>query len=130
MHVTFFESQAAFHDWLLENHDSVDELWVGFRKKATKLQSITYPQAVDEALCFGWIDAVRKSVDADSYTSRFMPRRPRSIWSAVNLKRATQLQALGLMQPSGVRAFESRDPARSGLYSFENRPQSLPEGYK
>jgi uncharacterized protein YdeI (YjbR/CyaY-like superfamily) len=130
MEVVYFESAAAFRDWLLENHNSAKELWVGFRKKGSGLPSITYPEAVDEALCVGWIDGVRKSVDRESYTTRFTPRRPRSIWSTVNLKRYAELTKLGRVQPSGIQTFESRDPARSGLYAFENRPASLPEQFE
>src|SRR4051812_19790700 len=119
--IEFVESQADLHKWLEENHDKAGELWIGFYKKGSGKSSITYAEALDEALAFGWIDGVRKSVDADSYTIRFTPRKRGSIWSAVNIKRASELSKLGLMQPSGLKAFTSRDEKRSKLYSYEER---------
>ena len=123
--ITYFESQAAFRKWLERHHAESSELWVGFYRKDTGKGGITYPQALDEALCFGWIDGVKKKVDDVSFTQRFTPRRARSIWSLVNTRRAEQLKALGLMHPSGLKVFEARDPARSGLYSFEKRPSEF-----
>ena len=125
MSPTFFRAPADFRQWLERNHDTAPELWVGFHKKGSGKPSITWPQSVDEALCFGWIDGVRKSIDADSYVIRFTPRRPRSIWSLVNVKRVEELTKLGRMTPAGLRAFEARDPARSGVYSFEQRKESM-----
>jgi uncharacterized protein YdeI (YjbR/CyaY-like superfamily) len=116
---TFFPTPADFRRWLAEHHASEGELWVGFHKKATGKSSITWPESVDEALCFGWIDGLRKSVDVEAYKIRFTPRRPGSIWSKVNLERAATLIAEGRMAAAGMAAYEARDPERSGRYSIE-----------
>lgn len=121
----FFASAAAFRRWLEKNHDREDELWVGLYKKASGKGGLTYREAVDQALCFGWIDGQSKSIDEVSYRQRFTPRRKSSIWSAVNIKRVAELKQAGLMDPAGVAAFETRDPTKAGLYSFENEPRSL-----
>lgn len=118
---TFFAAPAHFRRWLARHHASERELWVGFHKKGSGRPSLTWPQSVDEALCFGWIDGIRKTIDEDSYTIRFTPRRRGSNWSAVNMRRAQELIRDGRMQPSGLAAFEARDPAKSGVYSFESR---------
>ena len=118
---TFFATPAAFRRWLAGHHDTTAELWVGFYKKATGKPSITWPEAVDQLLCHGWIDGVRGSVDFESYVIRTTPRRPGSIWSAVNTRRAEELLRLGLMVAAGEKAFRGRDKAKSELYSFENR---------
>jgi uncharacterized protein YdeI (YjbR/CyaY-like superfamily) len=115
----FFSAAAHFRTWLAEHHDSKDELWVGFYKKATGKPSITWPESVDEALCFGWIDGIRKSVDDQAYAIRFTPRRPGSHWSKVNLERVSVLIEQGRMAPAGTRAYEARDPERSARYSYE-----------
>lgn len=115
----FFATPADWRKWLEANHERETEVLVGFHKKDSGRPSITWPESVDGALCFGWIDGVRRSIDASSYTIRFTPRRRRSIWSKVNVKRAEELIALGLMQPAGLRAFEARQQVRSGVYSFE-----------
>ncbi len=117
----FFATPAEFRAWFEEHHATRPALWVGFYKKTSGKPSITWPEAVDEALCFGWIDSVRRSIDADSYAIRFTPRKPRSIWSAVNIKRATELIAQGRMQPAGITAFEARDEAKSAVYAYEQR---------
>ena len=117
----FFTSAAAFRRWLEKNHASVDELFVGFWKKDSGKAGMTYPEAVDQSLCFGWIDGVRRSVDEHSYTNRFTPRRARSNWSAVNLRRFAELQAQGLVRPPGLAAFEARDVKRTQQYSFEQQ---------
>ena len=124
MEPIFFSSPADFRAWLEEHHAQASELWVGFYKKASGRPSITWPEAVDQALCYGWIDGVRKSVDADSYANRFTPRRARSTWSAVNLRRAQELIDAGLMRPAGLAAFEQRAEARSGVYSYEQRHEA------
>ena len=121
MSPTYFATPAEFRKWLRKYHASASELWVGFHKKASGKPSLTWPESVDEALCFGWIDGIRKSVDATSYTIRFTPRRKGSIWSTVNTKRAQELIGEGRLQPAGLRAFEVRDPVKSGVYSFEQR---------
>jgi uncharacterized protein YdeI (YjbR/CyaY-like superfamily) len=126
----FFATPAGFRAWLEKNHDRATELWVGFHKKGSGKPSMTWPEAVDQALCFGWIDGVRKSIDQTSYANRFTPRRPRSNWSAVNMKRAGELIELGLMTPAGRKAFEARDEDRTAVYSYEQRPQDLPPEYE
>jgi len=117
----FFRTPSEFRAWLEKHHEGTPELLVGFYKKASGKPSITWPEAVDQALCFGWIDGVRKGIDDVSYTIRFTPRRPRSVWSSVNVKRAGELTELGLMRPAGLAAFDQRAPDRSGIYSYEQR---------
>lgn len=126
----FFKTQADFRKWLTTNHGRQRELWVGYYKKESGKPSITWPESVDEALCFGWIDGIRKSVDDVSYKIRFTPRRARSTWSAVNIKRARELSGQGLMQPSGLKAFQARRDNRSGIYSYEQRSAEMPEPYR
>jgi uncharacterized protein YdeI (YjbR/CyaY-like superfamily) len=117
----FFRTPAAFSRWLEKNHDKETELWVGFHRKDSGKPSITWPEAVDEALCWGWIDGVRKRVDETSYTNRFTPRKPTSNWSEINTRRVEALTAQGRMREPGLRAFEARKADRSGVYSFEQR---------
>jgi len=119
----FFKNQAEYRKWLEKNHASAKELWIGFWKKSTGKPTLTWQQCVDESLCFGWIDGIRKSVDADSYKQRVTPRRPTSIWSRVNMKRVGELTAEGRMHPMGVAAFEKRD--RTKAYSYEQMFQGL-----
>ena len=130
MKPTFFSSPAKFRRWLAANHDKASELWVRYYKKDSGKPSLTWPESVDEALCFGWIDGIRKSVDEVSYTIRFTPRKPRSIWSAVNIKRAMELIELGLMQPAGLKVLQRRQEARSVVYSYEQRGQKLDDAYE
>jgi uncharacterized protein YdeI (YjbR/CyaY-like superfamily) len=117
----FFASPSAFRQWLEKHHDDTRELWVGFYKRDSGKPSITWPEAVDTALCFGWIDGLRKSLDAESYTIRFTPRRASSIWSAVNLKRMEILTETSAVRPPGLKAFQERNRKKSGLYSYEQR---------
>ena len=124
MEPAYFETAADFRAWLEANHDSADELLVGFRKKATGLPSIDWPQARDQALCFGWIDGVRRSLGPDAYTIRFTPRRRGSLWSRVNIGRFEALKAAGLMTPAGERVFVD-GKERTDHYSYENAPRSL-----
>jgi uncharacterized protein YdeI (YjbR/CyaY-like superfamily) len=126
---TFFATPADFRHWLEAHHTTAKELLVGFYKKDSGKPSITWPESVDQALCFGWIDGIRKRIDDVSYTIRFTPRKSGSIWSAVNIKRAQELIAEGLMRPAGLRAFEARTENRSGIYSYEQRPEALDEPY-
>ena len=130
MKPTFFARPEDFRRWLERNHDKADELLVGFWKKDSGKPSITWPESVDEALSFGWIDGVRRRIDDQSYSIRFTPRRRGSIWSAVNIKRATELSKLGQMAPAGLRAFEARDEKKSAIYSYENRPRELAPEYE
>ena len=111
------------------HHASAAEQWIGFYKKDSGKASITWPQSVDEALCFGWIDGVRKRIDDISYMIRFTPRRPRSIWSAVNIKRANELSEQELMMPAGLKAFAAREENRSGIYAYEQRSPELLDQY-
>jgi uncharacterized protein YdeI (YjbR/CyaY-like superfamily) len=115
----YFRNGAELRAWLEKNHDSVSELWIGFFNQRSGKTGITYREALDESLCFGWIDGVRKSVDEGRYVQRFTPRRARSIWSLVNIKRVRELQKLGRMCAPGLAAFEKRDEKKSGVYSFE-----------
>jgi len=116
---TFFESALHFRAWLEANHASSTELIVGFRKVGTGVPSMTWPESVDEALCFGWIDGVRKRIDEESYKIRFTPRRKGSIWSLVNIKKVQELTARGRMLPAGVSAYEARSYKKTGIYAFE-----------
>lgn len=118
---TFFKSPDEFRRWLERNHDKETELLVRFHKKGSGLPSITWPESVDEALCFGWIDGIRKRIDDTSYTIRFTPRKPTSTWSAINIRRVAELQKLGRMTPAGMRAFERRREDRSATYSYEQK---------
>lgn len=117
----YFTSEAEFRDWLAAHHESVSELLVGFYKKAAPTSGITYQEAVDAALCFGWIDGVKKRVDEHRYTHRFTPRKRVSTWSLVNTKRARQLITLGRMAPAGHEVFKRRDARKTGIYQYERR---------
>jgi len=130
MKAIYFESPASFRKWLAVHHATDKELLVGFYKKGSGKPSLTWPESVDEALCFGWIDGVRKRVDDTRYTIRFTPRRKSSIWSAINIARVGVLQAQGLMQPAGLAAFGARDEKRSAIYAYENRPKTLDPVYE
>lgn len=130
MDVTFFNSASEFRAWLEEHHQSVGEVWVGFHKKGTGEPGIAYAEALDEALCFGWIDGVRKSLGAAAYVIRFSPRKPHSTWSLVNIRRVEELSKLGRMHPSGLKAFEERSRERSGRYSYEARTRELDAAYE
>jgi uncharacterized protein YdeI (YjbR/CyaY-like superfamily) len=126
----FFDSPSKLRAWFEENHDRCAELFVGFYKKSSGRPSITWAEAVDQALCFGWIDGVRQGIDETSYRLRFTPRKKRSTWSAVNIDRVAELTRLGLMQPAGLEAFERRDPDRSRIYSYEQRSGDLGSEYE
>lgn len=121
MDAMFFETPAAFAAWLEEHHTATRELWVGYNKKGSGRPSITWPESVDEALCFGWIDGLRKSIDEQRYRIRFTPRKPGSTWSAVNVQRVAELTAPGRMRPAGLHAFAQRVEARTGIYAHEQR---------
>ena len=119
MEPTFFATPDDFRAWLQVHHESATELLVGFHKKATGRPSITWPQSVDQALCFGWIDGVRHSLGDESYTIRFTPRKARSTWSAVNVRRFGELREADLVAPAGLQAFERRSDDRTAIYSYE-----------
>jgi len=118
---TFFPTPADLRAWFEANAEVTSELLVGFRRKGSGLPSISWPESVDEALCVGWIDGVRRSLDEASYTIRFTPRQPRSTWSAVNLRRVPELIAEGRMRPAGLAAYERRTDDRSAIYAYEQR---------
>jgi len=130
MQPKFFTSPEKFRHWLERNHDSAIEMLVGFHKKSSAKKSVTYAEALDEALCFGWIDGIRKNLNETSYTIRFTPRKTSSIWSLVNVRHVERLQKEGRMQPAGIEAYERRAPERTGIYSFENRPRELSPEYE
>jgi uncharacterized protein YdeI (YjbR/CyaY-like superfamily) len=126
----FFPSPAHWRRWLATHHNKQDELWVGLCKRAAAKPSITWPEAVDEALCFGWIDSVRRSIDEESYTIRFTPRRSSSTWSTANVNRVAELIKNGRMRPAGLRAYNQRTRKNTGVYSFEQRRRiKLPRAY-
>jgi uncharacterized protein YdeI (YjbR/CyaY-like superfamily) len=121
----FFPNTEEFRKWLKKNHQSEKELIVGYYKVGTKRPSMTWSDSVDEALCFGWIDGVRRSIDNEAYCIRFTPRSPKSNWSAVNIAKVEELIRVGKMTPAGLAAFEKRAEARSEIYSYENRPEKF-----
>lgn len=126
MKPTFFKTPADFRSWLETHHARADELLVGFYKRESGKPSITWPESVDEALCFGWIDGIRRRIDDIRYSIRFTPRRRGSIWSNVNTKRVAELTKEKRMRPAGVKAFAIRDPKKTGMYSFERETATLP----
>ena len=119
--LVFFSTAAGFRQWLMRDHARAAELWVGYYRKDSGRPSVTWPESVDEALCFGWIDGLRKKVDHESYKIRFTPRRAKSTWSAVNIARVAVLTCESRMQPAGIAAFARREENNSRRYSFENR---------
>jgi uncharacterized protein YdeI (YjbR/CyaY-like superfamily) len=121
MSATFFESPLHFRTWLQASHASATELVVGYRKVGTGLPSMTWSESVDEALCFGWIDGVRKSIDEQAYQIRFTPRKKGSIWSLINVAKVQVLIAQGRMHPAGIAAYEARSPEKTGIYAFERK---------
>lgn len=125
MKPTYFKNQKSFRSWLEKNHDKHTEHWIGFYKTKSKKKGITYEEALDEALCFGWIDGIVKSVDADSYMHRFTPRKATSHWSNINVKRYGELERAGLVHPAGKAAWGRRTPERTGKASFEQPPAEL-----
>jgi uncharacterized protein YdeI (YjbR/CyaY-like superfamily) len=127
---TFFATPSDFRKWLQINHKKETELLVGFYKVGSGKPSMTWSESVDEALCFGWIDGVRKSIDKDSYQIRFTQRKPGSIWSAVNIKKIEDLTEKGLMQPAGLASFEKRTKNKSNIYSYEKEELELTANFK
>lgn len=128
--ILFFLTQSHLRKWLEKSHNKFDELWVGYYKKGTGKTSITWQESVDEALCFGWIDGIRKSIDKESYKIRFTPRRKGSIWSAVNTKRIQELIKLGLVKPAGLEVFNQRDKKKTNRYSFEQKEAKFPKDFE
>ncbi len=129
MKIVFFPKPPDLRRWFRRNHATERELWVGFQKKNSGKPSITWAESVDEALCVGWIDGIRKRIDEESYMIRFTPRRSGSIWSAINIKRVEVLTNEKRMQPAGLAVFAMRRENRSGIYSYERRSEQLPEPY-
>lgn len=130
MAATFFEIQEKFREWLEKNHATEKELLVGFYKVGSKKPTISWSESVDQALCFGWIDGVRKSIDEESYSIRFTPRKSTSIWSAINIKKVEDLTKAGLMKAAGQKAFELRKEDRSAIYSHEKETAILDPAYE
>lgn len=129
MTATFFATQAEFRKWLAKHYKKETELLVGFYKVGSNKSSMTWSQSVDQALCFGWIDGVRRSIDKESYSIRFTPRRNTSIWSTINIKKVEELTRSGHMRPAGQKAFDLRKESRSGVYSHEKKPVDLAQKY-
>jgi uncharacterized protein YdeI (YjbR/CyaY-like superfamily) len=130
MTLTFFSTQSEFRNWLVENHDKETELLVGFYKVDSGKPSLTWSQSVDQALCFGWIDGVRKSIDKESYCIRFTPRKATSIWSAVNMAKVEELMKQGFMYTAGVVSFEKRSESKSKIYSYEKAVSIFPPDFE
>ena len=126
----FFTTPEAFRKWLNKHHQDLTELWVGYYKKGSGIPSITWPESVDQALCFGWIDGIRKSIDEQSYKVRFTPRKPNSHWSDVNIKKIKELKKLGLLEPSGLTAYNKRTQKRSRNASYEQQQVKLSNEYQ
>jgi uncharacterized protein YdeI (YjbR/CyaY-like superfamily) len=126
----FFADPLKFRAWLKKNHTKETELLVGFYKVTSGKKSITWPESVDEALCYGWIDGIRKSIDEEAYTIRFTPRKKDSIWSAINIKKMQELTEKGLMQPAGLAVFEHRKEKKSAIYSYEKTPAVLDKAFE
>jgi uncharacterized protein YdeI (YjbR/CyaY-like superfamily) len=127
MEPKFFETRTAFRAWLDREHASAAEIWVGLYRKSTGRASVTYPEALDAALCLGWIDGLRKTLDGESYAIRFTPRKPGSPWSTVNIRRVRELSALGLMAEAGLKAFEDRDEPQAAFLSQARNTAQLGE---
>ena len=128
--LAFFPSQTEFRDWLEKNHDKQSELLVGYYKVNSGKPSMSWSESVDQALCFGWIDGLRKSVDSESYYIRFTPRNPKSIWSAVNIAKVERITKQGLMKPAGLALFNRRHEKRSGIYTYENGQLKLSDEFE
>lgn len=130
MEAVFFENQQSFRNWLIENHLKEKELFVGFHRVSTGKPSMTWSESVDQALCFGWIDGVRNSINNESYSIRFTPRRTNSVWSKINIGKVKTLMQDGLMTEAGLKAYRNRTEIRSGIYSFETETSELSSEFK
>ena len=130
MSIHFFETPSDFRKWLSKNHKTVSELLVGYYKVGSKKKSMTWSASVDQALCFGWIDGVRKSIDEESYCIRFTPRKASSIWSAVNIKKVEMLIQQNLMQAAGLEIYNKRSESKSKIYAFENEEMKFSTGFE
>ena len=123
--IRFFATPEDFRKWLDVHHGDTKELWVGSYKKSSERPSITWPESVDEALCVGWIDGLRKTIDGESYKIRFTPRKKTSNWSGINIGRVKELTKQGRMRPGGLKAYERRTEEKSGIYAYENRKAAV-----
>jgi len=130
MQPLFFENQSEFRKWLEKNYLTATELIVGFYKVSTGKSAMSWSESVDRAICFGWIDSIRKTINDESYSIRFTPRNPKSIWSEINIKKVESLSAKGLMTAKGLELFINRKEDKSSLYSYENKPAELPEEFR
>jgi uncharacterized protein YdeI (YjbR/CyaY-like superfamily) len=128
--IKFFKTEEALRKWYEKNHDKLDELWIGYYKKASGKTGIKYSQAVDQALCFGWIDGITKGIDEEKYCQRYTPRRAKSIWSAVNHKKVAELIKNKQMTPAGLKTYNERDKTMTNMYSFEQPKHELPAAYE
>lgn len=126
----FFPTPKNFREWLDKNHASETELWVCYYKKASKIESIDWPESVQQAICYGWIDGIRKSIDDKSYKIRFTPRRPDSIWSALNIKYVDALTKEGKMMPAGIEAYKKLKENKSAIYAYEQKETKLLKSYE
>ena len=130
MEPILFETAASLRKWFIKNHLKEKELIVGFYKVGSGKASVTWSEAVDQALCFGWIDGIRRSIDEESYSNRFTPRKPASNWSAINIRKVEELKKKGLMSEEGLAAFDKRTESRSAIYSYEKEPEKLEREFK
>jgi uncharacterized protein YdeI (YjbR/CyaY-like superfamily) len=130
MNPVFFNTAADFKKWLEKNHAIEKEIWVGYYKTSSEKTGITWPQSVDEAISFGWIDGIRKSIDQESYCNRFTPRKANSNWSAINIEKAETLIRQGRMHASGLELYKNRKEDKSIVYSYENKPEKLPPEFE
>lgn len=130
MNPVYFQDQDEFREWLEKNHFTKSEIIVGYYKTGTGKPSMTWSQSVDQAICFGWIDGIRRSIDEERYCIRFTPRKPTSNWSNVNIKKVENLQKKGLMKESGLRVYNSRKDSKSGIYSFEKEAAKLDDTFE
>jgi uncharacterized protein YdeI (YjbR/CyaY-like superfamily) len=126
----FFRNQVALREWFVENSDKTREAWIGYYKRSTGKESITWEESVEEAICFGWIDGIRKSIDDSSYKIRFTPRKPGSYWSLKNITTAERKIREGMMMPSGEKAFKRRNDEKSGIYSYEQEKAAFNKNYE
>jgi uncharacterized protein YdeI (YjbR/CyaY-like superfamily) len=130
MALQFFGTQAELRKWFDRNHDKISEIWIGYYKRSTGKESITWDESVEVAICFGWIDGIRKSIDGEAYKIRFTPRNPSSIWSVKNIRTAEKMIREGLMTPVGMELFNKRKAKRSGVYSFEQEEVAFSKTYE
>lgn len=130
MNPVYFNNQDEFREWLEKNHNRATEIIVGYYKVGTSKHNMTWSQSVDQAICFGWIDGIRRSIDDEKYCIRFTPRKPTSNWSKVNIKKVEELKKQGLMKKPGLEAFNNRKDSKSGIYSFENEITKLDSNFE